>query len=325
MRFCQTDGTELVDDAPAFDPYATMVARPEDLRAPAKPEPLAAEPSPVHESAKEVPVDQPAGESVVLEPILTESAAESAEVLDLPEQSDPLKTMYVSDTEMQAALGEIKQESKREEVLPPEPPSFSVPEIPAPSFGDPVPPPSPFSTPGAGSKGTDAEEPFDEAKTIMQPSFSKPAVDPDPPPVVDWKPSTPAPPAAAEWTPPAPVAEWTPAPVGDTSKQNKEIGSSALLEAQPAVAGKESKGLALGSLICGILSFTLCSFLGLFLGPVALVMGFIAKKKADEDPSQFGGRGLALGGMVTGILGLLAGIGIVGFLLLFGSWGSLLK
>ena len=28
MRFCQTDGTPLVDDEPAFDPYATIMAKP---------------------------------------------------------------------------------------------------------------------------------------------------------------------------------------------------------------------------------------------------------------------------------------------------------
>jgi len=33
MRFCQTDGTPLVDDAPPADPYKTMVASKEDIQA----------------------------------------------------------------------------------------------------------------------------------------------------------------------------------------------------------------------------------------------------------------------------------------------------
>ena len=33
MKFCQVDGTALVDDAPAFDPYATMVGQPRDITA----------------------------------------------------------------------------------------------------------------------------------------------------------------------------------------------------------------------------------------------------------------------------------------------------
>ena len=33
MRFCQTDGTPLVDDAPALDPYKTMVAKPGEIAA----------------------------------------------------------------------------------------------------------------------------------------------------------------------------------------------------------------------------------------------------------------------------------------------------
>src|SRR4030095_14618394 len=65
MRFCQADGTPLVEEAPV-DPYKTMVARPEDL-APSKP-------------------------------------SESEDVLDLPAESDPAKTMYASEDEIRAEM-----------------------------------------------------------------------------------------------------------------------------------------------------------------------------------------------------------------------------
>ena len=70
MRFCQVDGTPLVDDAPAFDPYATMMARPEDL------------------SSMKKAADEP----VVSQPEEAPPIAEPEDVLDLPE-ADPLKTM----------------------------------------------------------------------------------------------------------------------------------------------------------------------------------------------------------------------------------------
>jgi len=71
-------------------------------------------------------------------------------------------------------------------------------------------------------------------------------------------------------------------------------------------------------LVCGILSCTICCSLGILLGPAALVMGFMAKKKAEEQPSQYGGRGLALGGMVTGAVGVLFGLGIILYYIIVG-------
>ena len=46
MRFCQTDGTPLVDAAPAVDPYKTMVATPADIAAMIPPISASVEPGP---------------------------------------------------------------------------------------------------------------------------------------------------------------------------------------------------------------------------------------------------------------------------------------
>ena len=59
MRFCQADGTPLLDEAPV-DPYKTMIATPADI-----------------EAAKG-------------------AVSESEDVLDLP-AADPAKTMYASE------------------------------------------------------------------------------------------------------------------------------------------------------------------------------------------------------------------------------------
>jgi hypothetical protein len=121
MRFCQTDGTPLVDAAPAVDPYKTMVARPEDIAAmippaaPSEPEPPAA----------------------------------AEEVLDLP-AADPKKTMYASEDEIRSAMAEV--DSPIVDLPPvaetePAPPDFIAPpadESPAYSkTTPPIPSPSP--------------------------------------------------------------------------------------------------------------------------------------------------------------------------------------
>lgn len=92
---------------------------------------------------------------------------------------------------------------------------------------------------------------------------------------------------------------------------------------QTPASGGQSQGLAIGSLVCGILSCVCCfSFI---TGPAALIMGFMAKKKADEDPANFGGRGLALGGMITGALGLVLFVVLVIIQVLFGVMGAIMR
>src|SRR5947199_8858737 len=109
MRFCQSDGTPLVDDAPAvpeptaeepFDPYATIVGVPRSVIPPSTPP----------EASIEPPTSPPTGE-VVLEPLPEAGPSSSADagpvagesgssvpvappddILDLGE-NDPLKTM----------------------------------------------------------------------------------------------------------------------------------------------------------------------------------------------------------------------------------------
>ena len=55
MKFCQVDGTPLVEDEPAFDPYATMVGGPAGMKPPEPP----AEETP-QESAFEAQPEEPA-------------------------------------------------------------------------------------------------------------------------------------------------------------------------------------------------------------------------------------------------------------------------
>jgi hypothetical protein len=67
----------------------------------------------------------------------------------------------------------------------------------------------------------------------------------------------------------------------------------------PLSANKTMAGLSLGLGITSLVIGWCCSS-GMVLGPAALVTGFIALSQMKKDPSQYGGRGLAIGGIVTG-------------------------
>jgi len=65
--------------------------------------------------------------------------------------------------------------------------------------------------------------------------------------------------------------------------------------------------------------------MSLLTGPAAMIMGFIAKKNADQNPAQYGGRGMALGGMIAGGLGIFIGIAQAIWLLFLGGLSALTR
>lgn len=80
-----------------------------------------------------------------------------------------------------------------------------------------------------------------------------------------------------------------------------------------AMVQSPSQTLAIVSLCLGIGSITVgwCCYIGVLLSPAALITGFIALSQIKKDPSRFTGRGLAIGGMVTGTVYFVALILIV--------------
>lgn len=73
---------------------------------------------------------------------------------------------------------------------------------------------------------------------------------------------------------------------------------------QPA---SKTSGLAIASLVCGLLSFMTC----LFTGIPAVVLGIIALLKISSSGGRLKGQGLAITGLVTGGLGTLASVALV--------------
>jgi len=69
----------------------------------------------------------------------------------------------------------------------------------------------------------------------------------------------------------------------------------------------QRKGLAIASLVIGIVSILTCG--GLLVGAiVGIVLGIVAMNKAKRDPAQYAGRGLAIAGIVTSAFSFLPGI-----------------
>jgi len=54
----------------------------------------------------------------------------------------------------------------------------------------------------------------------------------------------------------------------------------------------------------------ICMGLSPALGLAAIITGFLARSRAKQNPDQYGGAGLALGGIITGALSILAIIGL---------------
>jgi hypothetical protein len=72
----------------------------------------------------------------------------------------------------------------------------------------------------------------------------------------------------------------------------------------PGAANKQ-QGLSIASMVCGILSIVCC--LGVFTGVPAIVLGIMGMNKEKADPAHYGGRGMALAGVITGGIGSLFG------------------
>ena len=116
--------------------------------------------------------------------------------------------------------------------------------------------------------------------------------------------------------PPQGSSDWQqqPAPAygGGYSTPPYGGGSSLLGGGAPGPYGAlpPTSGKATTSLVLGIASMVLC-FIGFLLGIPAIIVGLRARKEIRESQGRTTGDGLALGGIITGVIGTLAGIAVV--------------
>lgn len=95
-----------------------------------------------------------------------------------------------------------------------------------------------------------------------------------------------------------PLSAWQNQP----NLQNQQFGA-------PPFKQSLDQTLPTVSLVLGILGFLLiCCYGGLPLGLAAIITGFLGMKNADKDPTRYGGRGMAIGGLVLGIVSILSSI-----------------
>jgi len=378
MRFCQTDGSVLVDGAPPADPYKTVFGNQINAAPPAMP-----------------PVD-PFKTMVAMPPL--KKADE--DILQLPEEPDSMKTMVVLQDEL---LGELNAIDAPENMsglnLPPSsapsapliepkppspkdfsPPKFNEPSLSPPDFGDlslsetglpksSAPslmdataimdsniskenaPPSPFDSkssspfdskpfpndfsaqsPYGNQENKPIPSPFDGSMIGYQPPTAPPFDVPTPLPVKETEPpfgggyqesagsspfQPPSPFGNAEpFSQPMQQAEWTPPPAPISEWQNQELGANTPFQ-PPGATGGQDQTLAIVSLVCGILGILCC---GLLTGIPAIITGYMAKNNADSNPNQYGGRGLAVAGMIMGGISILFSIlGIIYYIIIIAS------
>ena len=135
--------------------------------------------------------------------------------------------------------------------------------------------------------------------TLVRPM--PPSVSPTEQPTLDM-PGRYSPPA--EYIPPPPIQSgWTAPP-------------------PPAYPINPQQSLAVTSLILGIASVTLglCCYFGILTAPISLVLGIVALVQIKNDPKKYGGKGMAIGGIITsglyfGILLLIILVYGLGFIL----------
>ena len=79
----------------------------------------------------------------------------------------------------------------------------------------------------------------------------------------------------------------------------------------PGYQPKPGSGLAIASLVCGILGVLTGIFIfsGLSLGLAGIVLGIVALVKVKNGTAS--GKGMAIGGIVTGALGMIVAVGVL--------------
>lgn len=196
---------------------------------------------------------------------------------------------------------------------PPPPPKEEPPKFEAPKFdppkaetGNDSPFNSPFNTP-IPSPFDDAKPSKYEAPSTPLPSFKEPE------PIIETSANDPFAPtpfgqANDPFNQPVKQNDWTPPPAPEANWQNQNIGQNTPFQPPPAGTG-QNQTLAIVSLVLGILSIFCCGWI--LPGVIAVVLGFMAKSKAEQNPNEYGGRGLALGGIITGGISVVLGIVVI--------------
>lgn len=76
--------------------------------------------------------------------------------------------------------------------------------------------------------------------------------------------------------------------------------------------GSKDQTLPIVSIISGALSvlLSLCCYMGIFIGPIALITGYMGMSNAKNNPEIYDGKTLATAGMIAGGVGMVISLGM---------------
>jgi hypothetical protein len=146
-----------------------------------------------------------------------------------------------------------------------------------------------------------AVSPNDPPPTLLRPPMP-PSVSPTEQPTLDLPGRfvPPPPPIQSGWAPPPPPVQsgWAPPP-------------------PPPYPVAPQASLAVTSMILGITSVTIgfCCYLGVLTAPVAVALGIASLVQIKNNPNRYGGRGMAISGIIMGALYFVI---IVAIMMLYG-------
>lgn len=330
MRFCQTDGTPLVEaaeQAPPPDPYKTvvggMIKMDDDLlQIPEQDDPMKTMVSPPKmdiPKAAELPKQQEEK---------PQETPRSSEQGNNPPPTNFGEQKQTPPANVSSSPTSGSEPPKKSEPAPPPKPFNETPKIDSSQKSD-----SPFGSPFTSKESDQSDSPFGKPPSFSGGSpFDKPTGSPGsspfdkpsnaqqsspfdkspPPPYKEPEPfgaKQPPPfggsPFDQPQTPfnqpkepinePFQQNEWTPPPAPVAGWQDQRLGSDTPF--QPPAAGGQNNTLALVSLVLGILSFV-C--LGIFAGIPAIITGYMQRNNIQKNPAEYGGGGMAMAGMILG-------------------------
>ncbi|HEY8559948.1 MAG TPA: DUF4190 domain-containing protein [Pyrinomonadaceae bacterium] len=205
---------------------------------------------------------------------------------------------------------------------PSDAPSSSPFDAPKPTFDEPK---SPFGQPSSFDA---PKSPFDPPQT----PYETPQTSFDPPKPTFEEPANQFGSAASQFdqmnqgfgtNQPLQQNEWAPPPSPEQGWGDQGLGANTPFQPPPAAVSGVNQTLPIVSLVFGILS--VCCYVSPITGLVALITGFLGMKNANNAPNQYGGKTLAIVGMILGGLFFLVGVGYYILVFVIGMGGMLAR
>lgn len=131
-----------------------------------------------------------------------------------------------------------------------------------------------------------------------------------------WQKESPQPSSPWQSTPTPqtpPISPWQSAPMQPQSPMSPQANAPGYMSPPVYASGGIDQNLPIAAIICGsgaVLFSFCCGLFSLPLGIAAIVTGFMGMNNAKSNPQKFGGKNLAIGGMVLGGISLLISFGL---------------